>query len=77
MSKDKNSNEKPLIKLPLNVDLKDIKIQERKILEFNPNRIKSGEAIVVKVKKFAGLSEQCFAVANINGEIIVKCLKDK
>jgi len=77
MPKNKNSNEKPLFKLPLNIDIENTKIQERKILEFVPNTIKSGEAIIVRTKKYAGLSEPCFVVANMNGKITIKQLKEE
>ena len=73
----KKRNKKPLIKLsPLNIDIENVKVQERKILEFVLNTIKSGEAIIVRTKKYAGLSEPCFVVANINGEIKIKQIKE-
>jgi hypothetical protein len=44
----------------------------RRILEFIPNSIREGEAVIVKTKKYLGLSEPCFVVYNINGKVSFK-----
>ena len=72
----KKSNEKFLSKFPLNINYENIK--ERKILEFDPRKIKAGEATIVKVDKWAGLSNTCFAVLNVDGKnLIIKPLKEE
>lgn len=77
MSK-KKSGKESLIQFPVKIDYENIKTQERRILEFDPNRIKAGEAIVVKVAKFGGLTNVSFAVLNIDGkDILVKQLKEE
>jgi hypothetical protein len=49
---------------------------EKKTLEFDPERIKPGEAIVVKVSKWDGLVNAFFAVMNVGGkQIVIKKLE--
>ena len=54
-----------------------IDIKEKKILEFIPNTIKNGEVAIVRVKKWAGISELCFAIANNNGKITIKQFQEE
>lgn len=52
------------------------KYTEKKTLEFDPDRIKPGEVIVVKVSKWDGLVNVFFAVMNVGGkQILIKRLK--
>jgi len=61
---------------PVNLDLKKVKIEDRKILEFDPYKIKPGEGIVVKIPKWGGLTNVCFAILNIGGKkFLVRQLK--
>jgi hypothetical protein len=77
MSK-KKSGKKPLFGLPINVDIENTKIQEKKILEFVPNTVKPHEAIVVKAEKWGGLLKQSFVVLNIDGkELMIKQIKEE
>jgi hypothetical protein len=72
-----NENDKKLsIKLPFNIDIANTRIQERKILEFVPYTIKSGQAIIVRTKKNAGLSERCYVVCNRKGKISITPIED-
>jgi len=74
----KKSGKKSLIESPVKLGYEVTKTQERKILEFDPNRVKAGECVIVKVGKFGGLTNTCFAVLNKDGEeIIVKHLKEE
>lgn len=66
--------EKPKIKLPIGLGLNIDRINNRSILEFVPNIIKPGEAIVVRVKKNLGLSEKCYVVLNDGRRVIVSLL---
>jgi hypothetical protein len=66
-------SDRPLVP-PLEYPIKYEK--KRKILEFVPNTINSGEAIVVRTKKNLGLSEDCFVVYNNNGNIEIKKVKE-
>lgn len=68
------SNKEPLLP-PLDYPIKYEK--KREILEFVPNMIKSGEAIIVRTKKNLGLSEPCFVVFNNNGNIEIKQIKEE
>ncbi len=61
-------------RLPVDIQIKYEK--ERKILEFVLNRIKDGEAIVVKTKKWAGISEACFVVSMYNGVVSIQQVKE-
>lgn len=67
----------PLVETPIKVEIEKKDIKERQILEFVPNTIKDGEVVIVRTKKWAGLSEPCFAVANIKGKIKVKQIKEE
>jgi hypothetical protein len=49
----------------------------RQILEFPLYKVKDGESIIVRTKKWAGLAELCFVVSNNNGEITVKQIKEE
>lgn len=61
---------------PLNLDLKRVKIEDRKILEFDPYKIKPGEGIVFKIPKWGGLTNVCFAILNNGGKkLVVRQLK--
>jgi hypothetical protein len=48
----------------------------RRILEFVPNTIHAGEAVIVRTKKYWGLSEPCFVVYNIDGRVEFKQIKE-
>lgn len=62
--------------LDLKISHTSHKYTEKKTLEFDPDRIKPGEAIVVKVSKWDGLVNAFFAVMNVGGkQIIIKRLK--
>jgi hypothetical protein len=77
MSKKIHRN-RSLIGLPITVDFAGVKTEERKILEFDPNKIKKGQLIIVKVSKFMGFSNAVFAVLNVDGKnVVIKQLKDK
>lgn len=52
-------------------------LKKREILEFVPNTLKQGEAIIVRTKKNLGLSEPCFVVFNNNGNIEIKQIKEE
>lgn len=52
-------------------------VKTRKILEFPLYRIKDGEAIIVRTKKWGGLAEPCFVVLYKNGEITIKQIKEE
>lgn len=68
---------KTIAKLPINAEITYTKIkkEERRILEFDPTRIKAGEAVIVKVSKWGGLSNQSFVVLNIKGkELLIRQL---
>jgi hypothetical protein len=72
---------KPLFRLPIsadvNVDVANIKTQEKKILEFVQNAVKPQEAIVVKADKWGGLVKQSFVVLNVDGkDILIKHIKE-
>ena len=62
-----NNNKKPAFKLPINIDIKDT--YDKKVLEFVPNRINEGEAIIVNTKRYLGLSHKKFVVQHVNGTI--------
>jgi hypothetical protein len=49
----------------------------RKILEFPLYKVKDGESIIVRTKKWAGLAELCYVVTSKNGEITIKRLKEE
>lgn len=62
--------------LGLGFSRKDFKYTEKKTLEFDPQRIKPGEAIVVKISKWDGLVNSFFAIMNVGGKrVIIKRLK--
>jgi len=67
----------PLVETPVKMGYERKNIKERQILEFVPNTIKDGEAVIVRTKKWAGLSEPCFAVANNKGKIKIKQIKEE
>ena len=78
----KKSASESLINFPLdanldiNIDKKNIEI--KKSLEFNPSKLQPDEAMVVQVKKWAGLSNQTFAILNLGGkELVVKQIKEE
>jgi hypothetical protein len=74
----KKSDKKSLIQSPFEIEINygKMKTEERKILEFDPNRIKANEVVVVNVSKWGGLLNQSFAVLNCNGkEIVIRQLK--
>lgn len=63
--------------IPVNISYDSSKTEEKKIVEFDPNRAGPGEIIIVKVEKWRGLFNSCFAVMNVDGkEIIVKPLNE-
>lgn len=64
-------------KLPVSLRYERARIEERKMLQFIPNTVKDGEAIIVRTKKWAGISEPCFVVVNNKGEITVKQIKEE
>jgi len=73
----KKSRKKPLIESPLKLGYEIAKTEERKILEFDPNRVKAGEAIIVKVGRLGGLTNTCFAVLNVDGrDLVIKQIKE-
>ena len=63
------------IKSPLNINIENSKTQDRRILEFIPNKLKEGEAIIVKTKRWTGISEACFAVCLKDGKLNIQQLK--
>lgn len=69
------SEKESLIKSPVSLGVEIKKTNDRKVLEFVPNTIKEGEAIIVRTKKWAGLSEACFVVCLNNGKISIVQLK--
>jgi len=74
----KKSDKRPLIKMPVNVDIERSKTHERKVLEFVPNTVKAGEAIIVRADKWGGILKPCFVVLNVDGkELIIKQLKEE
>jgi len=75
MRRRKPSADSPLIESPLNIKYENIK--EKQTIEFIPNTIKEGEATIVRIKKWVGISEPCFAVALVNGKIQVKQIKEE
>jgi len=56
--------------LPLNIDIEKVKIEEKQTLEVDPNKIRPGEASIVKVPKWGGFGSEFFAVLNIDGKRI-------
>lgn len=73
-----SQNNKEKEKLPLPSVEFPIKYEKtRQILEFVPNTINSGEAVIVKTKKYWGLSEPCFVVHNNNGKIEIRQIKEE
>ena len=62
---------KPIVESPVKYE------KIRKILEFVPNKIKDGESIVVRTKKYWGFSEPCFIVSKNRGEITIKQVKEE
>lgn len=54
--------------LPVEFAHKKFKIEQRKTLEFDPDRIKPGEGVVVRISKWWGLSNAVFAVLNVSGK---------
>ena len=67
----KDESEKPLVRFPLAIDLKNARTIERKVLEINPKKIKVGEVAVVQVPQWGGLTNQFFAVMNVDGKTIL------
>ena len=55
-----------LFKFPIYYDVEDKKKYEKKVLEFIPNIIRKGEAIIVRVPKYLGFSEKTFVRPCIN-----------
>ena len=55
---------------PLTIDIENAKIEERKVLEIDPNKIKPGEMKIIKVRKWLGLKNEYFAVQNVEGKYI-------
>ncbi len=66
------------VKLPANIDINvdRTRVEEKKVLEFVPNTVRNGEAIIVRIKKYGGLAETCFVVCNKNGKIVVMQVKE-
>jgi len=59
------------------VKLENSKIEKKETIEINPNKIAQGEIGIVQVPEWGGLKTQTFAVAIIDGELVVKHLKEK
>jgi len=78
VSKKRSKKRKPFFKFPLganldaNVEYARKNVKEKRVLEFVPNRVKNGEAIIVRIKRWAGLREACFVVSNNNGKITIE-----
>ena len=59
------------------ISYKKKKTENKQILEFDPNRIKQGEAVVIQVPKWGGLLNQCFVILNVDGKkMIIRQLKE-
>jgi hypothetical protein len=54
--------------LPVEFAHKKLKIEQRKTLEFDPEKIKPGEGVIVRISKWGGLSNVAFAVMNVSGK---------
>jgi hypothetical protein len=52
----------------LNIDYKNAKVVERKTLELDPNKLRPGEVLIVKIAQWFGLKIAFFAVMNIDGK---------
>ena len=65
------SNKTPFKISPITIDIENAKTVKREILEIDPNRVKAGEAIVVKVSNWGGLKNQYFAVMNVDGKYMI------
>lgn len=64
-------------KPPFSLNYEITRVEERKMLQFIPNTVKNGEAIIVRTKKWAGIAEACFVVCKNKGKIEIKQIKEE
>lgn len=59
--------------LPLGIKFQYDKksVETKNTLEFDPQKIKPGEAKIIEVKKWWGLSSRSYAVLNVDGKKIM------